>query len=226
MKEKTGVMTEQTASGDYHRYIFRDGRLLGQFERMYRESRTVPWKQDETADAWWIDVAVRVLQLRAPYGHALEVGCGLGYFTDKVAPLCRDIIGADVSATAVQKARAQFPHLAFRVLDIRKPARALVPFDLVIAKDIVWYVYPRLTAVMENLRALTAPGGWLFVFQCFPNLARPFIGKRVVPNPERLIESLGESFSLEYSAQCQQHGRAREGPMFMALLRKSRGRRP
>ena len=36
-------------SKDYHDYVFKDGRLVGDFEKMYRHSAEVPWNQDKTA---------------------------------------------------------------------------------------------------------------------------------------------------------------------------------
>jgi len=144
---------------DYHRYVFRDGQLVGQFERMYRKSKVVPWKQDQTADTWWADVAIRLLEIGAPYTNAIEVGCGLGYFTDKFSRLCQNVVGVDVSRTAVMKASASFPSLNFRVLDVRKPVRRLSHFDLVVVKDLFWYVFPQLDQVVKNLTRMTRSGG-------------------------------------------------------------------
>jgi len=210
---------------DYHKYVFKHGRLLGQFDRMYRESKRVPWDQDRTVNSWWADVAIRFLELRSPYDTAIDVGCGLGYFTNKFAHLCRTVVGVDVSSAAIQKAKQKFPNLRFQVLDIRKAHRRMRFFDLVVVKDIFWYVFPDLVQVVRNLTALTAPGGRLFVFQSFPNLGRPFVGKHAVPNPEMLFQCFQDSFVSEYSCSCQEYLRSQNGPMCMALLRKKRGTR-
>ena len=34
-------------SKDYHDYVFRDGKLVGEFEAIYQNSEGVPWHQDE-----------------------------------------------------------------------------------------------------------------------------------------------------------------------------------
>lgn len=213
-----------TRKADYHKYIFRNGQLLGQFERMYRESSEVPWRQDRTVNSWFADVAIRVLELRSPYATGIDVGCGLGYFTSRFAHLCRKLVGVDVSSTAIRKAKQIFPHVEFRVFDISKSAGRLPSFELVVAKDVFWYVFPDLAQVVRNLRALTAPGGRLFLFQSFPNLDRPFIGKDVIPNPERLLECFQDSFVLEYSCCCQEYLGTQDGPMYMALFRKKKGK--
>jgi 2-polyprenyl-3-methyl-5-hydroxy-6-metoxy-1,4-benzoquinol methylase len=217
-------MRDRKKQEDYHRYVFRDGQLVGQFERMYRESKVVPWKQDQTVDAWWAEVAVRLIEIGAPYGRAIEVGCGLGYFTDKFSRLCQSVVGVDVSQSAIMKASASFPSLEFSVFDVRKPDRRLSGFDLVVVKDVFWYVFPQIDQVVNNLKGMTAPGGSLFIFQSFPNLDQSFVGKDILPNPQQLLRYFRDGFALQQTCQCQEYFRAQDGPMFMALLKK-KGRR-
>ena len=213
-----------TRQEDYHEYIFRGGQLVGEFERMYRKSKEVPWAQDRTVNSWYADVAIRMLELRAPYTTAIDVGCGLGYFTDKFSPLCGKVVGVDVSPTAIRKAKAKFPDLEFRTFDVRGQTSGLPCSDLVVVKDIFWYVFPHLEQVVRNLKDLVAPAGRLFLFQSFPNLDGPFIGKNVIPNPERLLQYFLDSFVLEYSCRCQECIREDDGPMYMALLERKRGK--
>jgi SAM-dependent methyltransferase len=224
--KQMSVRRQARTQDDYHQYVFNNGRLVGDFERMYRESTVVPWRQDESVHSWWSDIAVRMLEVHAPYETAIEVGCGLGYFADRVSTLCRSVVGVDISPTAVRKARAKFPHLEFRVLDVRKPLPRVPRYDLVIVKDLFWYVFPALDQVVGNLQALTATGGRLFLFQSFPNLKRPFIGKRAIPDPDALMARFLGAYTPEYSCQCRRHLQPQEGPMTMALLCKAsrRGR--
>jgi|TARA_B100000315_G_scaffold178802_1_gene167474 hypothetical protein len=37
-------------SDDYHDYVIKDGRLIGEFEQMYKNSRDIPWHQDRQED--------------------------------------------------------------------------------------------------------------------------------------------------------------------------------
>lgn len=209
-----------TGLKDYHQYIFQDGRLLGQFERMYRESKEVPWNQDQTVNSWWADVAVRVLELRAPYATAIDVGCGLDYFRGKFCRLCGSVVGVDVSPTAVRKPSAKFPRLEFLAFDITGRTNRLPRYDLVVEKDVFYFVFPKLDQVTRNFKELTATGGCFFLLQSFADLGRPFIGKDIIPSPEWLLQWFRHSFVLEYSCRCQEHIRAEDGPMYMALLHK------
>ena len=47
----------------------------------------------------------------------LEIGCEWGMTTVLIAPYCKEVIGTDISADCVQKARQRYPHLRFEVLD-------------------------------------------------------------------------------------------------------------
>ncbi len=34
-------------STDYHDYVIKNGKLIGEFEQMYKNSAGIPWHQDE-----------------------------------------------------------------------------------------------------------------------------------------------------------------------------------
>src|SRR6266568_1009242 len=120
-------------SKDYHSYVFRDGKLLGDFEAMYRHSEEVPWHQDRQED--WIDVHLTV-EMR---GHLGSRECRA--------------YGYDISETACAKARSLFPDYSFSRLDLtagpvaaRPPAHSASAANrLFIIRGTLWYVFPKLT---------------------------------------------------------------------------------
>jgi SAM-dependent methyltransferase len=209
-----------TKKKDYHDFIFENGQLVGQFDEMYRDANEIPWHQDKTVNSWWSDVAFRMLQIQAPYTRSIEVGCGLGYFAHKVASLCKHTTGVDISETAVSKAKDKFRDITFSVLDIRQELDNKTEFDLVITKDIFWYVFPELNQVIENIKSLVANNGFYFCLQGFPKLSDPFIGKDIICDPDSLVDPFLEYFDLIYSAQCFEHLNINDGPVFMALFKK------
>ncbi|MBU2548460.1 MAG: hypothetical protein KKB20_08635, partial [Proteobacteria bacterium] len=74
-------------STDYHDYVIKSGRFVGEFEDMYRHSSGKPWHQDELAYAIFSDIDLTVLRaLRKRYGFTTigEIGCGLGYVADRM----------------------------------------------------------------------------------------------------------------------------------------------
>jgi SAM-dependent methyltransferase len=201
---------------DYHDYVFRDGRLIGDFEGMYRFSSTVPWHQDKTWRDWPAQTAIALLASYGPFGRALEVGCGLGYFAAAFRELVRDGVDAfDVSPEAIDQARQLHAGIGFYVDDIRSTSFvAHHQYDLVVVRDVLWYVFPFLEVVIRNLCGSLRPGGYLLVAQSFPALDRPFVGADVIPNPAALIAGLNWSDPI-HSAELRNHRHPAEGPMLI-----------
>jgi len=61
----------------------------------------------------------------------------------------------------------------------------------------LWHVYPKLGAVIENIRKMMVNGDRLIVVQNFPPLDKDFIGKAVLPNHKALIDHLSHRFVLD-----------------------------
>ncbi len=113
-------------STDYHDYVFRGGKLIGEFEEMYRNSATTPWHQDEQEN--WIDVRLtkEILQDLGRFDQIHDFGCGTGHYLDLIVRHSLAIngksYGYDLSATACEKAARFFPHSCFSVLDLTQPS--------------------------------------------------------------------------------------------------------
>jgi SAM-dependent methyltransferase len=195
----------QKHSADYHDYVFRDGKLVGEFEDMYRFSQGVPWHQDEQAN--WIDVRLTEQLLRdlAPFAEIHDLGCGLGFYL----ALMRERLGGeqcaafgyDVSKTACSRAREKFPEFTFRALDLTleeppraESAAATAQRRLFTLRGTLWYVFPKIAAVVRVIRGLMRPDDLLLVAQNFLPLEREFIGKDVIPDHAALIAHFGASF--------------------------------
>jgi SAM-dependent methyltransferase len=187
---------------DYHDYVFKDGKLVGEFEEMYKHSADVPWHQDEVKAFPDIPVSKALLRIHAPYASLLEVGSGLGYYLNEISDIVsnkRQLIGIDVSPTAVQKSRELFPELRFEVCDVASE-RFTSPIkegaSMVVVRGFFWYVFPRMSLVAANIKRGVAPNGYLFVHQNFPPLSSSFVGKEVIPNPDALIGFFKGDFDL------------------------------
>lgn len=181
-------------SDDYHDYVFSNGRLIGEFEQMYQKSKDIPWHQDKVPGQLDCKIALDILETKAPYSSILDIGCGLGYFTNEVARYCKnqnEVVGVDISPTAIFKARKLFPNLRFEVLDITKSLYeqgwGRKGYGLVFTRGIFWYVFPRIKRVCDNFVRLMSKKGYILVYQNFPPLDTNFVGKGVLPNPEVLI---------------------------------------
>jgi SAM-dependent methyltransferase len=215
-------------SRDYHDYVIRDGRLIGEFEAMYRNSDAVPWHQDEQRD--WMDVRLTFEMLRdlPRFGEIHDLGCGLGYYLALAreragAPGCR-AFGYDISATACDKARTLFPEFTFTTHDITvapapPPAGSMaVAPRLFVIRGTLWYVYPKLAEVVCHSRAMLAAGDTLLVVQNFPPLDRNFVGKDVIPDHAALVRHFSSHFALTRHAWYQDALRTANDNWFIGLF--------
>lgn len=82
--ERVNLKKKQEPSKDYHDYVFKNGKLIGDFEGMYRHSDGVPWHQNKQAK--WIDVRLtkELLKDLKPFDEIHDYGCGLGYYLDLI----------------------------------------------------------------------------------------------------------------------------------------------
>lgn len=202
---------------DYHDYVFRDGKLIGAFDDMYRHAKGVPWDQDKRCNHWYTDVGILMLRDLGPYDSILEAGCGLGYISAKLRQLVKPdgygIDAFDVSAEAVRKAGELHPGIRFSVDDItRSSFDRGRQYDLVVIRDVFWYIFEQIDTVVSNLTNAVKPGGLLYLCQSFPALDGPFVGKETIPNPDALIDRF-QSFDPVFSARLRNHRLTKDGPI-------------
>jgi len=108
---------------------------------------------------------LRTLLARRPPGPVLDVGCWDGQFITHVVSDQR-VIGVDVSASALRRARAS------GLIPVRAQAEVGLPFKsktfaTVVAAEIIEHVFDTEALVHELVR-LVKPGGWLVITT--PNL--------------------------------------------------------
>jgi 2-polyprenyl-3-methyl-5-hydroxy-6-metoxy-1,4-benzoquinol methylase len=198
---------QMTKSQDYHDYVFKNGKLLGEFEAMYQNSTIAPWHQNEVAQEMDVKLAKLILESLSPFDSILDVGCGLGYFVNELSPFSSNIYGIDVSKTAIQKAEKLFPHIHFKSVDIKQNHSALFQnhrsFQLVACRALFWYVFQNLDQVAKNICSWVKPNGYLIIHQNFPPLESNFVGKSVLPTPDSLLEKFLSITSLQ--SVCTHH---------------------
>ena len=144
-------------SKDYHDYVFKDGKFIGDFEDMYKHSEEVPWNQDARLDTWHGKIGQCVMESAFDDGsikNIIEVGCGYGYILSRLK-VDKEIAltGFDISSTAIAKAQQLHPNHKFFVDDLVNLAHE-EHYDLVICKENLWYVIDHIDKAIENLARL------------------------------------------------------------------------
>lgn len=134
--------------------------IVGDAEFYARLSRGNAWYYEE--NKWEFSEAIRRLNTRSQLRTVLEIGCGPGYFLEKVAG-CYEVLGAEINPEAVAACQRK----GLRVTT--QPLAALPDqFDAILAFE-----------VLEHL-----PEPWAFLRQAAERLTPEGVLILAVPNPE------------------------------------------
>ena len=201
---------DQAVSRRYQDYVIREGRFVGRFEEMYRNSAEIPWHQDETVNAIFSDITVAIVRRCRP-SSLLDVGCGLGFMAERLrreVPGLERVVGLDISETAIAKAAEMFPKIEFRAGTLFDAAVPVGEFDVVVSKDVLWYVLGDLVGYLARL--VKASRRYAYIGQSFPE-RRPFYGDDVLPDAASLLALADRcGYRVHYSAierDCHYGGR-------------------
>ncbi|PJE57926.1 MAG: hypothetical protein COU81_03425 [Candidatus Portnoybacteria bacterium CG10_big_fil_rev_8_21_14_0_10_36_7] len=183
-------------SEDYHDFVIKNGKFIGEFEQMYRKSKEIPWHQNKQHDSLDIKLTIQLLKEYSPFDYICDFGCGLGYFLDILkketgSSECR-ALGYDISPTALKKAKKIFPEYSFKKLDLMKNNTKLSKGKkkekrLFSIRGTLWYVFKKMENVIQSINNKTRKGDFLLISQNFPPLESDFVGKDIIPNPNALI---------------------------------------
>jgi SAM-dependent methyltransferase len=153
---RPGLSARMPKYSRYQDYVIRDGRFVGEFEQMYRDHED-PWRESET-EAFASEKAVGLnlmARLRARHGarRVVELGCGFGHYTARIAAAGFEATGIDISETAIEKARARHPGLHFAPgrSDDHALLESLQP-DVIVMAEITWYMLDGLRGFLDFLR--------------------------------------------------------------------------
>jgi SAM-dependent methyltransferase len=87
---------------------------------------------------------------------ALDLGCGLGHYSEVLHKQGLHVLGVDGRLENVQEARRRYPHLEFRVADAQDPALVeLGSFDLVFCFGLLYHLENPFR-VIRSIAALTS----------------------------------------------------------------------
>jgi trans-aconitate methyltransferase len=113
--------------------------------------------EDRHAFVW--QYGENLLQLLNPQiGESiLDLGCGTGQLTEKIAQAGAEVMGVDFAPAMIEKARQNYPHLHFEIADA-KNFQVDKPFDAVFSNAVLHWVKEADRAIASIHQALK-PGG-------------------------------------------------------------------
>src|SRR5260221_6945847 len=128
---------------------------------MPEEERMAEWNaglyEDKHSFVWEYGKALLDLLAARSGERILDLGCGTGHLTDRIAAAGAEVVGIDSSPAMVEQARRSYPPLRFEVGDARDFSFP-EPFDAVFSNAVLhWITEPErvLACVQRALR----PGG-------------------------------------------------------------------
>ena len=136
----------------YQDYVIKDGKLIGEFEKMYQDFDN-PWEQTtREANCFEKIIGIELLK-RDKICNPLEYGCGFGDYTEKLRETFGRASGVDISKTAIEKAKLKHPLCNFYVGDIldSKILDAVKP-DAILFVEISWYVLEKLRPFKQLIK--------------------------------------------------------------------------
>ncbi len=141
----------------YQDYVIKDGKIVGEFEKLYQDCND-PWEQTarekfSSEKAIALNWCGKLNNNRTTPLKVIELGCGLGLFTNKLAQRGLNALGTDLAETAIKKAQKQYPHCQFKTADILDYSiyETFQP-DVFIMAEITWYVLEKLDSFMDYLK--------------------------------------------------------------------------
>lgn len=116
------------------------------------------------------------LRRQAGSDTALDVGCGVGYFSTFLRAMGFRVVALDGRHENVEEARKRFPEIEFHAADMEDPkVQELGCFDLVLCVGLLYHLENPFQAI-RNLYALTAKVA-LIESMCIPGI-RPLVELR------------------------------------------------
>ncbi|WFP76105.1 trifunctional glycosyltransferase/class I SAM-dependent methyltransferase/polysaccharide deacetylase [Mesorhizobium sp. WSM4906] len=129
-----------------------------------------PWKYGSPYEQEKYERQLQILPA-GPIGRALELACAEGHFTRQLAPCVGHLTATDISAVAIERARARcsnLPNVEFGVLDL---AADTLPgeMNLIVCSEVLYYLddLAELRRVAKKLVEALAPGGSLISAHAF-----------------------------------------------------------
>lgn len=215
-------------SKDYHDYFFKDGKFIGKFEEMYKNSGMVPWNQDNQGH--WPDVLITqsiIPEFAGNIGEIHDLGCGLGYYLDLLnkafAKNNCSCFGYDLSPTCIAQAETIFSDYMFSennlitnfTLKGKKEKQKLVSL-----RGTIWYIVDYLDIVINNINNAIACNDFLLINQNFPPEVSNYYGKGKLPNSGILEDCLNKKFKVVFSVFFVNHTRNTNDNWYIGLFKK------
>lgn len=170
------------------------------------------WKD---GDYWQLETSAfeqaryaRIMQLLEgrTYARTLEIGCGAGAFTRRLAGISDRVVGLDVSPVAIERARARSTDLAgveFRIANVMDSGpEGDGPWDLIVMNETIYYLgwlysFFDISWLAQRLLTATGTGGSFLMANTFGDTVGYLLRPWVIRTYRDLFLNVGYSLQHE-----------------------------
>ncbi len=122
-----------------------------------------PWGTGDATGEYYDAFLQFICTVKSKAAIAVDVGCGEGAFTARVATLTEKTYGIDISPTAIRRAKERFPGIEFSVCDLRHIANLEIEeysIDLIVVSQVLYYLtWTEASEALAQLGTLLTPDG-------------------------------------------------------------------
>lgn len=117
----------------------------------------------------------KIFSLIKPTDKVIDIGCGLGMFLPSISPLCKELIGIDVSPAFVEASLDTIARFGLKNTNVIMSKSEELPFpdnefDLIIMVDVIHHVY-YLSETISEMKRVSKPGSKIIIYE--PNILNP-----------------------------------------------------
>lgn len=121
------------------------------YEILYRESDYDDLERSDNARKWEI---ISKLISDIEFNNMVDLGCGRGYYLNKLLEMEKEVLGVELSAICCEKYLGELPHVCSSIDDFC--AEKNRTFDLVLCMDVMEHIDPgKIDDMIEGIRSLS-----------------------------------------------------------------------
>lgn len=140
----------------YQDLVIKDGEFIGDFETLY-ENFDDPWDQS-TRELYSNEKLIGLEIIKSNnYKNVIELGCGIGYYSNRIKSVSEKCTGVDISDLAIKKAKKLHPDCEFIQSDILN-SEIYKEKDFIMMVEITWYVLPKLKKFKDIIKTMSGVG--------------------------------------------------------------------
>ena len=142
------------------------------FEKSFSAAQEDPWLNNwrgiETCRYEIVENIVKgLIEHEIPGGNKismLDIGCSTGHFTNVLSKTCENIVGIDISDTAIEIAREKYPKIDFRSADFQKIGLPENTVRIAVCMEVLYYIEDESKAdFIEKISKVLVDGGYFIL---------------------------------------------------------------